>query len=157
MNKFLILLFLICFTNLTFAFDRNYYTYSPYQKRIIRPTYNPYSNYYSYRKYNANNAKKIQRMNKIRQMNRIKNNISTWNFNRNNARNWQNSGTLTGYSLPVTTNTSFDTLDENFPSINTNTNLYSTPSGSEYYSNDGRYFKNFNETSGKTGVRIIYD
>lgn len=156
MNKILTLLFLIGSINFCFAFDRNYYTYSPYQKRTTRPVYNPYSNYYSYQKYNANNAKKIQRLNKIRQLNRIKNNITSWNFNRNNT-NWKNNGSLTGYSIPITTKSDIQTLDENFPSINTNTNLYSTPSGSEYYSSDGIYLKNFNETGAKTGVRIIYD
>jgi len=166
MKKMIILLLMLMLSNSVFALDRGYFGYanSPYQRAKMRPVYNPYSNSYKnpyyYRKYNANNAKRIQRMNKIRQLNRIKNNFLSWNFNRNNN---QNNGVLTGYSVPVQSNVYnqinsdiFD-FDKKFSSPNSNTNLFATPSGSEYYFNDGRYFRNFNETQGKTGVTIIYD
>ena len=154
MKKLLILSLILTLNNCVFALDRNFfgYTNSPYQRAIMRPAYNPYSNSYKnpylYKKNNLNNTKRIQRLNKIRQMNKLKNNLSNWNI--------FNNGSLTGYSVPITTNSYSQILDsQDLPSLNSN--LYSSPSGFETYYSDGSYFKNFNDISGTTGVKIIYD
>ena len=137
----------------------------PYGGRtyIQRQIYNPYSQYSSYARYrraNLNNKQRIKRMQKIRKMNRVRNNLSSylsW-FNRN-----QNQGVMTGYSVPV--NQDIFNQVGIFPnnilqmpsSINCNTDLYSMPSGSEFYYQNGRYYRNPKNVGAKAGVRIIYD
>ena len=159
MKKFLLILFLfITFENLGQAATNPYYTYPNYtQRALMRPTYNPYStsykNPYFYRKYNRNNTKRIQKINKLRQINRIKNTLSTWN------RNNYNNGTLTGYSLPITSDFYNQTYTQN-PTLNNlkhNTNLFSIPSSGNLFFEDGRYIIRNKATTGTTGVKIIYD
>lgn len=162
MKKVLIILGLFLFSLETYAFDRFYYQAPSTQNKLyVRPTYNPYSNtYYSpyrYRKTNYNNAKRIQRINRIRNLNRIKNNVLGWNFNRNNF----NHGALTGYSTPINQNT-YNQLSDDFwkstkHNSNCNTDLFSTPSSTGVYYSDGTYFERKRGTSGNAGVRIIYD
>ena len=159
MRKVLIILGLFLFIGEVFAFDRFYYQAPSTQNKLYkRPTYNPYSNtYYSpyrYRNTNYNDAKRIQRINRIRNLNRIKNNVLGWNLNRNNQ------GALTGYSVPINQN-SYNQFKKEFWDIkhssDCNTDLFSTPSSNGMYYTDGRYYKYDRDTSGKAGVRIIYD
>ena len=143
------------------------YNSNSYNRAIRRPTYNPYSSPYNYRRYNRNDIKRIERLNKFRQLNRIKNqcyrNFLTWDLNRNRYNyNSFNNGNLTGYSLPINKNVYSqvgidieDTTKQTSP-INT-TNIFSSPTGSETYYSDGRYYINNGGVSGTTGVKIIYD
>ena len=157
MKKILIILGLFLFSFETYAFDRFYYQ-SPSANRIYkRSTYNPYSNtYYSpyrYRKTNYNNAKRIQRINRIRNLNRIKNNILGWNFNKNNFSN----GSLTGYSTPINNQFSDDFWKNTKYNSSCNTDLFSAPSKNSMYYTDGTYYDFNRDVSAKTGVKIIYD
>ena len=152
MRKKLIALFV---ANEVFALNLN----NTYNNRIYRrPTYNPYSNnlYYSpyrYKNTSYNNAKRIQRNNRIRNLNRLRNNLSNWNLN-----NGFNNGTLTGYSVPINQNVlNFNMDDYNKMTPNCNTNLFSMPTSGGMYYRNGEWFNVNKELSGKTGVRIIYD
>ena len=158
MKKILIILGLFLFATEVFAFDRFYYQAPSSQNRLYkRPTYNPYSNtYYSpyrYRNTNYNNAKRIQRINRIRNLNRIKNNVLGWNFNRNNF----NHGSLTGYSTPIKNQFSEDFWENTKHNTNCNTDLFSSPSKNSMYYTDGTYYDFNRDVSSKAGVRIIYD
>ena len=127
---------------------------------LKRTIFNPYSyqyrSPYTYYKVNKNDAKRIQRLNRIRHLNRIKNNL-TWNFNKNNK------GSLTGYSTPINEDVYKQmgiypyNSKQKSNSINCNTDLFSSPSGNEMYYDNGRFYKNLGGVSGKTGVTIIYD
>jgi len=158
MKKFLIILGLFLIQNV-FAIEK-IYIQQPSSFNYLRPTYNPYSNmYYSpyrYRKTNYNNPKRIQRINRIRNLNRIKNNVLTWNFlNRNN------NGALTGYSVPINQNAynliTPKTYFQTAPSTNLTTDLFSTPTGTKGYYRNGHWVNDDGGLSNKAGVRIIYD
>ncbi|MBQ8634916.1 hypothetical protein IJ425_02030 [bacterium] len=163
MKKSIFLFLSFIFINSCFALDLRYD--NAFQKAIMRPSYNPYSstykypyqNPYQYRNYNKNNAKRIQRLNKIKRLNRIKNNFLTL------TKNNYNSGTLTGYSIPITSDAYSQTYIQN-PYFNQkyytpkyNTNLYTLPSGNNTFYDDGRYIIRNNTTQSSTGVKIIYD
>lgn len=165
MKNYLIILGFILFTFNTLAEAKvQFYQSNPYYRIHQRPVYNPYnSNNLYYRPYRNSaryydNKKRIQRIDRIRKLNRIKNNFLTWNFNRNN------NGNLTGYSTPITKdvykNLGNDFWDKEFiktPSVNCNTDIFSTPaSGSSYYG-QGRIRRGIDGISNKTGVTIIYD
>lgn len=119
---------------------------------VFRPKYNPYSSPYNYRKYNQNNAKRIHRLNKIRTLNRLKNNFSNWS-----------TGNMTGYSVPINDDIyrqmgiSPMYSKQNSSSPTTTTDLFSSPIGHESYYNNGRFIRNLGGISTKTGVSIIYD
>jgi len=163
------------FTTLTVSATtilQNYpYGIKTYNNRpILRRTYNPYSPYSSYTNYkrsNLNNKQRLKRLKKIRQINRIKNNISYYlsRLSFNNNRN----GYMTGYSVPINQSIySQIGIDPYNPynnnqikqvpkSITCDMDLYSMPSGNEYYYKDGRFYRDLSGVSGKTGVSVIYD
>lgn len=162
MRKVLIILGLFLFIGEVFAFDRFYYQAPSTQNKLYkRPTYNPYLNtYYSpyrYKKTNYNNVQRIQRNNRIRNLNRLKNSILGWNFNKNNY----NNGSLTGYSVPINQNSlnqfNYDLWKNTKHNSSCNTDLFSSPTSNGIYYNDGTYFMQNRDVSSKTGVRIIYD
>ncbi len=163
MKKLIILLLLLMLNLQIFASAKIYrYTSTPARNRaILRPTYNPYSNSYRnpyfYKKYNRNNAKRLQRLRRFQNMNRIRNGILSWNSNR------QTQGALTGYSTPIGTDIykqigispMFDKQNSKSPTCNND--LFSTPSGVEWYDRNGEYYKDLKGVSSKTGVTILYD
>ena len=159
MKKVLIILGLFLFATELFAFDRFYYQSPTTQNKLYRrPTYNnSYSNiYYSpyrYKKTNYNNTKRIQRNNRIYNLNKIKNNLLGWSFNRNNF----NNGSLTGYSTPINSQFSDDFWKDLKHNSSCNTDLFSTPSSNGMYYRNGKWFNINKGASGKAGVRIIYD
>jgi len=144
-----------------------YNSYGVMPRRIIqRPVYNPYGAYYSpyqYRRANYNNARRIQRLNRIRQMDRMRRNYYrnhlTWFNNKNNP------GSLTGYSVPITDDIYGQmgispynkNSKQNVNSPNCNQDLFSNPKGNEMYYRNGEYIKDIGGATGKTGVTIIYD
>ena len=163
MKRSLVILGLFLLCSNAFAVEKIYLQQpSTYNNRIYqRPVYNPYgTTYYSpyrYRRPYYNNAKRIQQINRWRNINRLKNNILSWNFNRNN------NGTLTGYSTPINQNvyqqmgySNWDDLNKKL-SPNCTTDLFSTPSSSGSYYSNGEYIDRNGGLSSKTGVKIIYD
>jgi len=161
MKKCLIILGLFFFSLESFAIEKIYIQQPPVFNNQIykRPVYSPYSNmYYSpyrYRKTNYNDAKRIQRINRIRHLNRIRNNIVSWNLNRNK------NGIMTGYSTPINQNIynqfGQDFWDTNKIAPNCTTDLFSTPSAGGSYHKRGEWINRNGGVSSKTGVRIIYD
>ena len=78
MKKCLIILglFLLILQIKTFAnvfVKETYPMYNNYNQVIRRPLYNLHRSSYDYQRYNKNNAKRIARLNKLRQLNRFKN------------------------------------------------------------------------------------
>lgn len=153
MKNILIILCFIFIQNV-FAVEK-IYLQQPTNYTQLRPTYNPYSNnlYYSpyrYKRTNYNNAKRLQRINKIRHLNRIKNNL---------INNLSGTGTLTGYSVPINQNAYnlLNTNSFNYPNPNLTTDIFSTPTGYRGYYKNGQWFNNDGGLSSKTGVQIIYD
>ena len=136
------------------AFARTVTTYQPYYYPAVpRAIYNPYSNgYYPYNaaRRHVNNLRNIPQ-------NKYYNPIG-W-FKR------AAKGVLTGYTVPINQDiykqmgiSPYDPYaKQKQNSINCNQNLYSLPSGREYFYNDGRYIKDLNGIESKTGVTIIYD
>lgn len=157
-NNFLILGIILLSTTASFAIQKVYLNNpNSWGLNIPKRTiYNPYSyqyrNPYTYQKIHRNDAKRIQRLNRIRHLNRIKNNL-TWNLRKNY------NGSLTGYSTPINQDVfrQINIKPYNSYSNNLNTNLYSMPNGNDIYYRDGRYYKNLGEIGGKTGATIIYD
>ena len=155
---FFTLSLILIYSNSVFAVEKIYLQRpTTYSNPIIRPTYNPYSSPYSYRKYNRNNPKRLQRLNKIRNLNRLKNNLYNW------SSNPYSNGVMTGYSLPIN-NDIYKQMGispmftkQNTTSPTCNTNLFSSPIGNESYYNDGRFIRDLGGISSKTGVTIIYD
>ena len=94
-NNFLILGIILLSTTASFAIQKVYLNNpNSWGLNIPKRTiYNPYSyqyrNPYTYQKIHKNDAKRIQRLNRIRHLNRIKNNL-TWNLRKNY------NGSLTG-------------------------------------------------------------
>ena len=166
MKNYFIILGLIFVAAQAFAVEKIYLQeQTPYytNQLIRRPTYNPYSNpYYSpyrYRNTNYNNIKRMQRINRIRKLNRIKNNFLSWD----NSKNPFKGGSLTGYS-PSINEDIYKKMGiapmgskQNSKSINCDTDLFSVPSGDEMYYNNGQMRRDLGSNSGKAGVTIIYD
>lgn len=163
MRNLLVILSLILFAQNAFAVEKVYINQpSPYSGIYQRSLYNPYgynNAYYTpyrYRRTNYSDAKRIQRINRLRNLNRIRNNFLTWNFNRN-------PGVLSGYSVPINKNVysqvGLDPWDTNYNkhAPNCTTDLFSTPLNNSNYGTKG-YLRNDNGgLSNKAGVRIIYD
>jgi len=159
MKNILIILGLLLFSQSAFAIEK-IYLQQPTNYSYLRPTYNPYSSnmYYSpyrYRNTSHNNAKRIQRINRLKNLNRIKNNFVSWNLNRNNF----NNGRLTGYSMPINQNALnlINPNDFNYTSPNLTTDIFTTPSGNRGYYRNGQWSDLGGGLQTKTGVRIIYD
>ncbi len=173
MKKIVIVMSLLFFLDtFAFAYEKVYlqqpssYGIAP-RRTIYRPTYNPYSRtYYSpyqYQRINSNNIKRLQRLHRLRQMDRLRRNYYgkylSW-FNRGN-----NTGALTGYSVPVNQDvyrqmgiSPYNSNIKQSPkSINCNQELFSNPMGDEMYYRNGEYHKDIGGATGKTGVTIIYD
>lgn len=167
-NLIILGLFLLCFE--AFAVEKIYLQQpSTFNNRIYqRPVYNPYGttyynpygsyyNSYRYKRPYYNNAKRIQQINRWRNLNRFKNNILSWNFNRNN------NGTLTGYSTPINQNvyqqmgySNWDDLNKKM-APNCTTDIFSTPTSNGAYYSNGEYIDKTGGLSNRTGVKIIYD
>lgn len=160
MKNILIIICLFLFQNV-FAIEKIYLQQpTPYNTFYQRPVYNPYSNMYynpyRYKRTNYNDIKRMQRIRRIRNLNRIKNNVLSWNFNRNNQ------GNLTGYSVPINQNIynqmNFDDLEKyNKLTPSCNTPLFSSPMGNNSYYRNGQFLNKNGGVSSNTGVRIIYD
>jgi len=144
-----------------------YYSYykNPYYNGF-RPTYNPYNPYNNpyNNPYYRNNAirnyytKPSQRIRPMKKTPKKFKRISFLNFN--------NNGSITGYSVPINKNNAYSQMGispydpkskQKYNSINCNQELFSTPSGDEMYYKNGEYYKDLRGVSGKTGVTIIYD
>ena len=157
MKKIFIIFALFLFSTHVFAAEKVYITRPSTNKTISTPTYNHYTykSPYHYRKYNQNNAKRIQRLNKLRNLNRLKNNISNW------GDNAHNNGTLTGYSLPINqsifnqtgANSFFNSQYAN-PTYN---NQFYDPIGNKSYYKHERFFTQNKDLDGTCNVKIIYD
>ena len=141
-------------SSVAFAIERNYlqknYPYS------INRQYNPYCNHCRNRKYNYNQAKRLQRVQKIKLLNRIRNNFVSLNK--------FNNGSLTGYSLPISPNVysqmginPWDKIQYNQKPSNLTTELFSSPITTETYYRNGQIVRDNGGISNKTGVTIIYD
>ena len=117
--------------------------------------YNPYNNYRYTNPwgYNTLNSNQIKTLNKIRQRNRIKNNIFSFLNNKLN-----NNGYLTGYSTPITSSALDLTPQNDVYSPTNQMKLFQSPqNGQEFYFNDGRFYKDLHDIDSKTGVTIIKD
>ena len=161
MKNLLIILGLILFSQNVFAVEKIYLQeQTPYN--AIRPysynsRINPYYSPYRYRKTNYNDAKRLQRIQRIRHLNRIRNNfISLFNTN--------NQGSLTGYSTPINSNVftqmNLDPWETKYShkSPNCTTELFSSPTTTNtYYRSSGVKIQDDGRISNKTGVTIIYD
>ena len=154
----LIISFVFIFCDFAMCYTNYYNPTSTY-----RNTYNPYRAPLSYSRYrnNLNNKKAIQRIQQRRKLNRARRIYNQVGSILNNTKYYP--GTLTGYSVPVTQNVFSQVAPKNIfekqlPSSPTcKQELFGNSSGDEIYFDDGRYYKNFNETNAKTGVTIIYD
>lgn len=142
------------------AFCQTNYYYTP---NGYRRTYSPYQNPLGYSRYqnNLNNKKAIEKIRQRRNINRARRILNNVNTSLNNTR--YPKGNLTGYSVPINQNAliqpnSGDIFNKNrLNSPTCNQDLFSDGNTGETYYNNGEYFQHSRNTSGKTGVTIIYD
>ena len=146
MKNYLTLLIIAFLSQNAFCYEKVYLQEQNPNKIIYQKVYNSNINRYYYKK---------NQLKKYRNLKRIKRNIYnlyrlSFDFNKNN------SGSLTGYSMPISSDDYNKIFKDN--SSNLNTELFSSPT-KNYDINSTNGNKNqYDATTGsKTGVTIIYD